>query len=112
IFHGADVIFFDDKGIPFIGVFPSSEDIILRTVRDSLGNLINLPKLRWEHLVNSQYDTIAYIPNSVMRNGKKQVKEALARKDYNECYRIFNDFYKFIPITGKEYMELVRQGKN
>jgi len=58
---------------------------------------------------NMVIDTIAYIPNSVLRLAESQIKTAYAVKDYTTCYKIFNDAFIFIPITGKEWRALKAQ---
>lgn len=51
-------------------------------------------------------DTIAYIPNTVLRVAEMQIKALFAEKDYEPIYTIFNDAYTFIPVTGAEYRAL------
>lgn len=51
-------------------------------------------------------DTIAYIPNAVLRDAESRIKALFNAKDYQPIYKIFNDAYTFIPITGSEYREL------
>jgi len=51
----------------------------------------------------SMRDTLAYIPNSVMRSAEAAIKIAYADKDTASCYQVFNEAFTFIPITGAEY---------
>lgn len=51
-------------------------------------------------------DTVAYIPNSTMRAAEKAIKEAYANKDYEACYALFDQAFRFTPITGEEWREL------
>ncbi len=51
-------------------------------------------------------DTIAYIPNAVLRSAETRIKALFNAKDYQPIYEIFNDAYTFIPITGSEYRAL------
>lgn len=57
-------------------------------------------------------DTIAYVPNKVLRDAQKVIKAAYDEGDYATCYAIFNEAFTFIPITGKEWLELKAKGKN
>lgn len=57
-------------------------------------------------------DTIAYIPNSVIKQAYKDIKEAFDKKEYQKVYDLFEKAYTAIPITGEQYKELKRQGKN
>lgn len=61
---------------------------------------------------NTDIDTIAYIPNAVVRSAQARIEAALAAQDTLAVYTIFNDAFKFIPITGPEYKDLKRQGLN
>lgn len=51
-------------------------------------------------------DTLAYIPDSVLRKAEIKIKALFAAKDYDSIYTIFNNAYTFIPITGAEYRAL------
>lgn len=61
---------------------------------------------------NDDIDTIAYIPNVYMREGERQIKEALQNKDTASIYNIYQNNFKFLPITGSEYKELKRKHLN
>lgn len=56
-------------------------------------------------LAVNTYDTIAYIPNSQMRVAEVLIREAYANQD-ESIYDIFNNAFKFIPITGAEWRSL------
>lgn len=56
-------------------------------------------------------DTLGYIPNRVLREAEIKIKIAFDAENYDEVYRIFNEAYQAIPITGKEWRELKTQGK-
>lgn len=58
------------------------------------------------------YDTIAYIPNSVIINAKSQIKAAFADSNYVEVYRLFDQAFTFTPITGTEWRALKKAGQN
>lgn len=56
-------------------------------------------------------DTIAYIPNAVVRKCKADVLAALEAGDIEECYRIFNEDYVFKPIeSGAAWQKLKAEG--
>lgn len=57
-------------------------------------------------------DTIAYIPNSVLRTAETAIRAAYEAKDIEECYRLFNEAYTFTPITGAEWRALKANGQN
>lgn len=67
---------------------------------------------KWDQSTNKITDTIAYIPNAVLRTAQPLIKSAHAEGNYTECYRLFDQAFTFIPITGKEWLELKAQGKN
>jgi len=56
------------------------------------------------------FDTIAYIPNSVLRSAETKIKAAFEKLDYASCYQIFDSAYVFIPITGPEWRALKTNG--
>lgn len=60
----------------------------------------------------STRDTVAYIPNSTMIAAEAAITAAHARGDYAECYRLFEEAFVFIPITGAEWRALQAQGLN
>lgn len=57
-------------------------------------------------------DTIAYVPNSVLREAEKKIYKAYADSNYTEVYRLFHAAYKFKPITGKQWQRLKAAGQN
>ncbi len=59
---------------------------------------------------NDDIDTIAYIPNAVLREAEQKIRAAFELQDYDEVYNIFYNAFKFRPITGAEYRELKLQG--
>lgn len=75
----------------FIGNFLQAKDVVF--VRYLLPNFQGA-------------DTIAYIPNSVVRAAETAIKAAYAAKDIEACYNIFNTAYSFTPITGIEWRAL------
>lgn len=61
---------------------------------------------------NERKDTLAYVPNRVLRDAAVKIREAYAAKDYQTCYNLFEKAYTFIPITGAEWRELKARGEN
>lgn len=59
-----------------------------------------------------QKDTIAYVPNSVVRAAETAIKAAYNSNDFKECYRLMDQAFTFTPITGPEWRDLKSQGKN
>ena len=57
-------------------------------------------------------DTIAYIPNAVMREAQGRIEKAYNEGNYTEVYRLFHETFRFRPITGKKWRELKAQGLN
>lgn len=56
------------------------------------------------------FDTIAYIPNANIISARQQILEAFEAKDTAAVYQIFNNAFRFTPITASAYRELKRQG--
>lgn len=63
----------------------------------------------YEHMV---LDTVAYVPNRLIRETRDLAQEALDRGDTLACQRIFDEHLKYYPITGAEYRELQARGEN
>ena len=57
-------------------------------------------------------DTIAYIPNAVMREAQGRIEKAYNEGNYTEVYKLFHETFRFRPITGKKWRELKAQGLN
>lgn len=57
-------------------------------------------------------DTIAYIPNAVMREAQGRIEKAYNEGNYTEVYKLFHETFRFKPITGKKWRELKAQGLN
>lgn len=49
-------------------------------------------------ITNSELDTIAYIPDSVINNARPLIEAAYADSNYTEVYKLFNEAFTFIPI--------------
>lgn len=56
-------------------------------------------------------DTLAYIPNAVLREAEAKIMAAIEKEDYERVYQIFLDAYQGIPITGAEWRALKAEGK-
>lgn len=54
---------------------------------------------------------VAYIPNSVMIEASKKIREAYNRGDYDTVYQLFHEAYTAIPITDAEWWELKKAGQ-
>ena len=64
--------------------------------------------LKYAHVM----DTIAYVPNAQLIAAEPLVRAAFERGDYDECYRILEKAYTFIPITGAQWRKLKTENKN
>lgn len=57
-------------------------------------------------------DTLAYVPNRVLREAAVKIRAAYEAKDYQTCYDLFEKAYTFRPITGAEWRDLKSRGEN
>lgn len=106
-FMGWDVVAVIDSTY-LLGPFISSEDIILRIAIDS--SHIPVSPLDGDLRSIVDYDTVSYIPNTVMRKNQKVLDSLFNAKDYQSCYQMFDTAYHFIPITGAEWRKLKKEG--
>lgn len=58
------------------------------------------------------YDTLAYIPNSVIIEARAKIQTALADSNFVEVYKLFDEAFTFTPITGAEWRALKAAGQN
>jgi len=93
---GTDIISTDGKYIPD---FIEATDCVIERIFN-----INTP--------NQVRDTIAYIPNSVLRVAETQIKAAYDKKDYDTVYSLFESALTFKPITGEEWRALKAVNQN
>ena len=63
-------------------------------------------------ILDNRRDTIAYVPNAILRQAEKEINAAYADSNFNRIYELFNTAFKFRPITGKMYRELQAKGEN
>ena len=61
-------------------------------------------------LTNQILDTIAYIPNSTIKKAYEDIKASYDAQDYDKVYKLFDEAYKFVPITGTEWRKLKAKG--
>ena len=61
-------------------------------------------------LTDANNDTIAYIPNKIFIETKPQIVDAFDKGDFQTVYNLFDNAYRFTPISAKEWKELKKQG--
>lgn len=93
---GTDII---DQFGKYTGEFIEGKDFVLRIDV----NLTARPPV---------YDTIAYIPNSVITEARTKIQTAFADSNFVEVYRLFDVAFTFTPITGPEWRALRAAGQN
>lgn len=93
---GTDII---DQFGKYTGEFIEGKDFVLRVDV----NLTARPPV---------YDTIAYIPNSVITEARTNIQTAFADSNFVEVYRLFDVAFTFTPITGPEWRALRAAGQN
>lgn len=60
--------------------------------------------------INISQDTVAYVPNALIKSIHKRIKVAFSEKNYDECYRIFDTEYIAYPCTGEQYRKMIADG--
>ena len=56
------------------------------------------------------FDTLAYIPNRIVLEAREKITKAFEAKNYEECQRLFNEAYIFIPTTGTKWKAMKEAG--
>lgn len=59
---------------------------------------------------NVTFDTVAYIPNSVVLEARAKITAAFNAGDFDACYKLFDDAYVFLPTTGPKWRALKASG--
>ncbi|MEG1623043.1 MAG: hypothetical protein RR330_06710, partial [Alistipes sp.] len=77
--------------------FIAGEDLILNRVIDEQKGTM---------------DTIAYIKNATLRTAEAAIRKAYAEKDYATIYKLFDEAFTFVPITGAEWRALKAKNEN
>lgn len=53
------------------------------------------------YIVNTNEDTIAYVPNEVINDARVAIEAAFADENFTEVYELFNTAFTFLPISEK-----------
>lgn len=79
---------------------------VIRTDGTLAAHFIDAEDIVLERETETGLDTIAYIPNIVVRKAAKDIRSAYEKGNYDEVYRLFDTAFTFLPITGAEWKEL------
>lgn len=101
--HARDVVIFGVRYKGKLTTYGDRHSYQEEDLDNSLGVLIGKQGVK---------DTIAYIPNAVMREAQGKIEKAFNDSNYTEVYRLFHETFRFRPITGKKWRELKAQGLN
>ncbi|MFA5849935.1 MAG: hypothetical protein WC833_08625 [Bacteroidales bacterium] len=58
------------------------------------------------------WDTVAYIPNSIIASARTKIIKEFADSNYTAVYRVFDSAFVFTPITGAQWKALKLAGQN
>ena len=118
---GENGIYYGVPGSEEWGILMKAENfVICGTYHDSLGIHYD-PYLRdkWSEIYDAHatiyklhYDTLGYIPNSVVRANRERLIPLFNEGKYSEMMKIMENDYVIYTCTGEEYRELARQGLN
>lgn len=103
-FMGFDVIESDGS----LGAFPQYTNIVLCVALDTNCNPVK--PLNYRGTLDLKRDTVAYIPNAVMRRNLEQLTKYYEAGEFENCYKMFDTAYFFTPISGADYRKLVADG--
>ena len=101
--HARDVVIFGVRYKGKLTTYGDRHSYQEEDLDNSLGVLIGKQGVK---------DTIAYIPNAVMREAQGKIEKAFNDSNYTEVYRLFHETFRFRPSTGKKWRELKAQGLN
>lgn len=112
LFAGGHVIKPNVEG-PRLGLFiTDTRDVIFTSYLDAEGNTIDPSTVSIDNIIGLQKgrDTIAYIPNKILKAAQEAIIIAFEAEDYETCYALFDSAIVFVPITGAEYRKLKADG--
>lgn len=116
LFGGGHVIQTDgiDPTWSQLGMFiTDAVDIVFVAFKDKeSGDFINLKILDDETNADAMFkvDTIAYIPNKILKKAQEDIKAAYAIEDFTTCYKLFDESFVFVPITGAKWRAMKAAG--
>lgn len=94
---GTDII---DQNGSYVIDFIEGRDFVIRR---RLNNPTEWPPV---------FDTVAYIPQSVIVAARNHIRTAYDQGDYRTVYDLFDNAFTFRATTGAEWRALKAQGKN
>ena len=104
------------------GFLMECENMVISGMYDSLHNVyydplsdkpwIEVDSSRGWYAGRWRYDTLGYIPNSIVRANRERLIPLFNAGKYSEMMKIMENDYVIYTCTGEEYRELVRQGLN
>ncbi len=109
-----DVVALGSNGDYILGwiVTSNMHDVVLRA--SYKGDEYGWPQEDWadpeQDRFSVKYDTIGYVPNEVIKRAEAAIHAAFEEGDYDECMRLFEEAYVFIPTTGAEWRALKAAG--
>lgn len=102
ILYGSDAV--TEDGQP--GIFFQFEDVTF-TVAKFEGKRVHPFETPLIPIKQIEEDTVAYIPNSIIKKAQEDILQAIAEGDSEKAYQIMMDGFKFIPIKdGAEWRRL------
>ena len=104
------------------GFLMECENMVISGMYDSLHNVyydplsdkpwIEVDSSRGWYAGRWRYDTLGYIPNSIVRANRERLIPLFNAGKYSEMMKIMENDYIIYTCTGEEYRELVRLGLN
>ena len=109
-FWGSDAVSSD--GLSLGEVVTDYMDIVVTVAKWPDGTVI-MPlgfRVSAEDYEKVTFDTVAYIPNSVVLEARAKITAAFNDGDFDTCYKLFDEAYVFLPTTGAKWRALKQTG--
>lgn len=96
------------------GFLMECEDMVISGLYDeNLETYLDPYEAQWDFADHKlHYDTLGYIPNSIVRANRERLIPLFNEGKYSEMIKIMASDYTIYTCTGEEYRELVRLGIN
>lgn len=113
LFSGNYIIATGDNGWHRPGYFLSdAKDVVFcQGVAD--GNIVEPETSSWDSISKAGVfirDTIAYIPNNVLKSAQEAIQAAYYAEDFETVYKLFESSMVFLPTTGAKWRAMKAAG--
>ena len=107
-FWGSDAISSDGQLLgPFVATYTDIVVVVAKWPDGTAAMPLGFDMVQHDKIT---YDTVAYIPKSVVLEARAKITAAFNDGDFDTCYKLFDEAYVFLPTTGAKWRALKQTG--